>query len=250
MSDILQQPAARDRLIVALDLPGVDHAEAMVARLGASVTFYKIGYELAFAGGLALAEKLIGQGKQVFIDLKLHDIGNTVEAGVRAIARSGATFLTVHAYPQTMRAAVEGRGGSAMRLLAVTALTSYDDGDLKDAGYGLAVRDLVRVRAAQARDIGIDGIVCSAAETEIVRDTAGASMAIVTPGIRPAGSASGDQKRVLTPGEAVRAGVDYLVVGRPIVTAADPRGVADAIVQEIDGALIDSAIMDASPSAS
>jgi orotidine-5'-phosphate decarboxylase len=128
---------------------------------------------------------------------------------------------------------VEGKGGSALRLLAVTALTSYDDADLKDAGYGLAVRDLVRVRAAQAREIGIDGIVCSAAETEIVRDTAGPSMAIVTPGIRPAGSASGDQKRVLTPGEAVKAGVDYLVVGRPIVKADDPRAVADAIVDEI-----------------
>jgi orotidine-5'-phosphate decarboxylase len=226
-------PTSRDRLIVALDLPYVADAEAMVARLGDAVTFYKIGYELAFAGGLGLAEKLTVQGKKVFIDLKMHDIGNTVEAGVRAIARSGATFLTVHAYPQTMRAAVEGRGDSPMRLLAVTALTSYDDRDLKDAGYGLVVRDLVRVRAAQARDIGIDGIVCSAAETEIVREIAGTAMAIVTPGIRPAGSAAGDQKRVLTPGEAVRAGVDFLVVGRPIVQAADPRAVADAIVAEI-----------------
>jgi orotidine-5'-phosphate decarboxylase len=233
----LPAPEPADRLIVALDLPTLDEAEAMVARLGPSVTFYKIGYELAFAGGLALAERLIGQGKQVFIDLKLHDIGNTVAAGVRAIARSGATFLTVHAYPQTMRAAVEGRGDSGLRLLAVTALTSYDDADLKDAGYSLAVRDLVRVRAAQARDIGIDGIVCSAAETGIVREIAGPSMVIVTPGIRPAGSTSGDQKRVLTPGEALRAGVDYLVVGRPVVKAVDPRAAADAIVAEIAGAI-------------
>ncbi len=226
-------PTSRDRLIVALDLPSVADAEAMVARLGDAVTFYKIGYELAFAGGLTLAAKLAASGKRVFVDLKLHDIGNTVEAGVRSISRSGVTFLTVHAYPQTMRAAVEGRGDSGLQLLAVTALTSYDDNDLRDAGYGLAVRDLVRVRAEQARMAGIDGIVCSAAETAIVREVAGRNMKIVTPGIRPAGSASGDQKRVLTPGEAVKAGVDYLVVGRPIILADDPRRVAEAIVDEI-----------------
>lgn len=230
-------PTARDRLIVALDLPSVADAEAMVACLGDAVTFYKIGYELAFAGGLSLAAKLVSSGKRVFVDLKLHDIGNTVAAGVRAIARSGATFLTVHAYPQTMRAAVEGRGDSDLKLLAVTALTSYDDNDLRDAGYGLAVRDLVRVRAEQARTIGLDGIVCSAAETGLVREVAGPAMAIVTPGIRPAGAATGDQKRVLTPAEAVRAGVDYLVVGRPILRAEAPKAAAEAIVAEIAGAM-------------
>lgn len=230
------KPTPRERLIVALDLPSIADAESMVARLGDSVSFYKIGYELAFAGGLTLAAKLASSGKRVFIDLKLHDIGNTVTAGVRSIARSGATFLTVHAYPQTMRAAVEGRGDSDLRILAVTALTSYDDDDLRDAGYGLAVRDLVRVRTEQARMAGIDGIVCSAAETSIVRDVAGPSMAIVTPGIRPAGSAMGDQKRVLTPGEAVRSGVDFLVVGRPIIQAEDPRRVAISIVDEIAAA--------------
>jgi orotidine-5'-phosphate decarboxylase len=142
----------------------------------------------------------------------------------------------VHAYPQTMRGAVEGRGEAALKLLAVTALTSYDDGDLKDAGYGLAVRDLVRMRAQQARTAGVDGIVCSAAETEIVRDVIGPDMAIVTPGIRPAGSAVGDQKRTLTPAEAIRAGADHLVVGRPIIRAADPRAAAAAVMDEIAGA--------------
>ena len=166
----------------------------------------------------------------------MHDIGNTVTEGVESLTKLGVTFLTVHAYPQTMRGAVEGRGDSAMKLLAVTALTSYDDGDLKDAGYGLAVRDLVRMRAQQARIAGVDGIVCSAAETEIVRGVIGPDMVIVTPGIRPAGSAAGDQKRTLTPGEAIAAGADHLVIGRPVIRAADPRAAAAAIMDEIAGA--------------
>jgi orotidine-5'-phosphate decarboxylase len=223
----------RDRLIVALDVPTIWDAYRIVSTLGDSVTFYKIGYRLAFAGGLDLARQLAAEGKKVFLDLKLHDIGNTVTEGVESLTRLGVTFLTVHAYPQTMRGAVEGKGEAAMKLLAVTALTSYDDGDLRDAGYGLAVRDLVRMRAEQARTAGIDGIVCSAAEAAIVRDVIGRDMVIVTPGIRPADSAVGDQKRTLTPGEAIRAGVDHLVVGRPIIRAADPRGAAAAIMDEI-----------------
>ena len=146
----------RDRLILALDLPSVGEAEAMIERLGDAVTFYKIGYQLAFAGGLALAEKLIWKGRRVFIDLKLHDIGNTVAKGVESIARMGATFLTVHAYPQTMKAAVEGRGGSNLRILAVTVLTSYDDSDLAAAGYDFTVGELVAERAKAA---GVDGVV-------------------------------------------------------------------------------------------
>ncbi|BCJ92390.1 orotidine 5'-phosphate decarboxylase [Terrihabitans soli] len=228
---------ARDRLIVALDLADVTAAERAVRTLGDSVAFYKIGYELGFVGGLTLAEKLAGEGKQIFLDFKLHDIGNTVARGVASLARIGATFLTVHAYPQTMRAAVEGRGDADVKLLAVTALTSYDDADAAEAGYGLAIRDLVRLRAEQARTIGLDGIVCSAAETSLVRDAAGPSLAIVTPGIRPAGSAAGDQKRTLTPAEAISAGVDYLVVGRPIMAAKDPKAAADSIVAEIETAL-------------
>jgi orotidine-5'-phosphate decarboxylase len=226
----------RDRLIVALDVPTIWDAYRLVGQLGDEASFYKIGYRLAFAGGLDLARQLIAEGKKVFLDLKLHDIGNTVTEGVDSLTRLGVTFLTVHAYPQTMRGAVEGRGDDPLKLLAVTALTSYDDGDLRDAGYGLAVRDLVRMRAEQARTTGIDGIVCSAAETEIVRDVIGRDMLIVTPGIRPAGGAAGDQKRTLTPGEAIAAGVDHLVVGRPIIRAADPRGAAAAIMDEIAAA--------------
>jgi orotidine-5'-phosphate decarboxylase len=228
---------ARDRLIVALDAPNVEEALRLVDTLGESVTFYKIGYRLAFVGGLGLAEMLMKRGKHVFLDLKLHDIGNTVKQGVASIASLGATFLTVHAYPQTMRAAVEGKGSSKLKILAVTALTSYDDHDAQEAGYRLAVRDLVRLKTEQARTIGIDGVVCSAAETHIVREAAGLHMAIVTPGIRPEGSVAGDQKRTLTPREAILSGVDYLVVGRPILNAPDPAHAAEGIVADIDEAL-------------
>jgi orotidine-5'-phosphate decarboxylase len=233
----MSKAPARDRLIVALDLSDTAAAEQAVKTLGDSVTFYKIGYELGFAGGLALAERLAGDGKKIFLDFKLHDIGNTVARGVASLGSIGATFLTVHAYPQTMRAAVEGRGDADVKLLAVTALTSYDDADAAEAGYAFAIRDLVRLRAEQARTIGLDGIVCSAAETALVRDVAGPSMTIVTPGIRPAGSAAGDQKRTLTPTEAISAGVDYLVVGRPVIAAKDPKAAAESIVAEIEAAL-------------
>jgi orotidine-5'-phosphate decarboxylase len=222
-----------DRLIVALDLPSVEAADAMVTRLGDAVSFYKIGYQLAFAGGLAFAQKLAGAGKQVFLDLKLHDIGNTVGKGVESVARLGATFLTVHAYPQTMKAAVDARGSSDLRLLAVTVLTSYDDADLAAAGYDFTVAELVAERAAQARDMGVDGIVCSAAEAAGLRKIVGHAVTLVTPGIRPAGADSGDQKRIMTPAAAVAAGADYLVVGRPILDAADPKAAALAIVAEI-----------------
>jgi orotidine-5'-phosphate decarboxylase len=207
----------RDRLIVALDLPAVAAAEAMIARLGDSVTFYKIGYQLAYAGGLPLVRKLTDSGKKVFVDLKLHDIGNTVARGVESVAKLGATFLTVHAYPQTMKAAVEGRAGSGMKLLAVTVLTSYDDGDLHAAGSRLGVSDLVEARAQQAQVLGIDGLVCSPEEAASLHKIVGHQMVLVTPGVRPAGSATGDQKRLMTPGRAIAAGADYLVVGRPVM---------------------------------
>jgi orotidine-5'-phosphate decarboxylase len=235
------QPAnilPRDRLIVALDVPGVAAAEAMIARLGDSVTFYKIGYQLAYAGGLSMARQLTGAGKKVFVDLKLHDIGNTVARGVESIATLGATFLTVHAYPQTMKAAVEARAGSNLKILAVTVLTSYDDGDLHAAGYRLGVPDLVETRARQAQAIGVDGIVCSPEEAADLRKIVGHQMSLVTPGIRPAGASVGDQKRIMTPARAIAAGADYLVVGRPVLEAADPRAAADAIQAEIAQALI------------
>jgi orotidine-5'-phosphate decarboxylase len=224
---------ARERLIVALDVPSVAEAEAMVARLGETVCFYKIGYQLAFAGGLPFAAGLIAAGKQVFLDLKLHDIGNTVQKGVESVAGLGATFLTVHGFPQTMKAAVEGKRGSSLRILAVTVLTSYDDSDLAAAGYDMTVGELAAARAQQARDIGVDGLICSAEEAATLRDIAGPGLVLVTPGIRPAGSATGDQKRVMTPARAIEAGADYLVVGRPVVAADDPQRAAERIVSEI-----------------
>lgn len=232
-------PDARDRLIVALDVADVASAEKLVAGLGDSVAFYKVGMELAYGGGFGLIERLIGGGKQVFVDLKLHDIPNTVERAVAQIARLGATFLTVHAYPQTMRAARAGAAGSQLKLLAVSVLTSYDDADLAEAGYALGVRALVARRGEQARLAGIDGLVSSPAEAAMLRTALGPQMLIVTPGVRPAGAAIGDQKRVATPGQAIADGADYLVVGRPITQAHDPRAVAQAIVEEIASALAD-----------
>ncbi len=225
----------RERLIVALDVPSVEAAKSMVARLGDSVSFYKIGYQLAFTGGLSYAPTLVQAGKQVFLDLKLHDIGNTVAQGVKSVARLGASFLTVHAYPQTMKAAVEAREGN-LRILAVTVLTSFDDADLNAAGYAFPVTGLVARRAAQARDIGVDGVVCSPEEAAQVRGIVGDKLCLVTPGIRPAGADAGDQKRIATPAAAIAAGADYLVVGRPIIAAPDPKAAAEALVAEIAAA--------------
>jgi orotidine-5'-phosphate decarboxylase len=226
---------ARDRLIVALDVSSVGEAQAIVTRLGDAASFYKIGYQLAFAGGLGYARTLVDAGKRVFLDLKLHDIGNTVTQGVKSVARLGATFLTVHAYPQTMKAAADARE-AGLRILAVTVLTSYDDADLAAAGYDFTVTELVAERAAQARDIGIDGLVCSAEEAANLRTIVGTKLALVTPGIRPTGTEAGDQKRIMTPSAAIAAGADYLVVGRPIVAAPDPKSAAEAIVAEIAAA--------------
>ena len=231
-------PSPRDRLIVALDLPTIAEARALVARLGAAVTFYKIGMELVYAGGLPLSQELIGAGKHVFIDLKLHDIPNTVERASAQIAKLGATFLTVHGYPQTMAAARAGAAGSGLKLLAVTVLTSSDDADLLAAGYALSARDLVARRALQARDAGLDGVILSPQEAQAMRAALGPDMLLVTPGVRPAGAEAGDQKRVMTPGEAIAAGADYLVVGRPVVQAADPAAAAEAVEREIAGALL------------
>ncbi len=229
--------APRDRLIVALDAPDVGWARGLVERIGDGATFYKIGMELAYGGGLALAPELASAGKQVFLDLKLHDIPNTVERATAQAAKLGARFLTVHAYPQTMRAAVAGAKGSGMRILAVTVLTSYDDADLFEACGRFGVVETVRRRAEQALSLGVDGLVASAAEAVLVRQTVGRDMLIVTPGIRPAGAAAGDQKRVATPAEAIRNGADYLVVGRPVTEAEHPGAAAEAVVAEIASAL-------------
>ncbi len=228
----------RDRLIVALDAPEVGEAERLVALIGDAATFYKIGMELAYGGGLGLVSRLADAGKQVFLDLKLHDIPNTVERATVQAAKLGATFLSVHGYPQTMRAAVAGAKVSGLKLLAVTVLTSYDDEDMIEAGYRFGFAEMVRRRAEQAQALGVEGIVASAAEARGIRATVGAEMILVTPGIRPAGAAAADQKRVATPGSAIAAGADYLVIGRPITTASDPRAAADAIVAEIAAAAL------------
>jgi orotidine-5'-phosphate decarboxylase len=227
---------AADRLIVALDLPGLDEAEAVVAELGDAVTFFKIGFQLIIAGGMSLAEDLVAAGRKVFLDLKLLDIDNTVASAVEAAAKRDFTFLTVHAYPKAMRAAVAARGNSALALLGVTVLTSMDDADVAAAGYAVALEELVDARARDAVAAGMDGIVASAAEVASIRRVVGPDKLIVTPGVRPAGSAGGDQKRVVTPAEAIRAGADYLVVGRPILEAHDRRAAAGRIIDEIAAA--------------
>ena len=229
--------SARDRLIVALDLPSVAEAEKAVADLGDTVSFYKVGYELVLAGGLEFAAGLVRSGKQLFLDLKLHDIANTVTRATERAAALGATFLTVHAFPPTMKAAVEGRGKSGLKLLAVTVLTSWNDADLKESGYGIGVRDLVLRRAEQAAVLGVDGLIASPLEAAELRRAVGKSMLIVTPGVRPAGAAAGDQKRVMTPADAIKAGVDHIVVGRPVIEAKDRKAAAQAIVAEIESAL-------------
>ncbi|WP_245197360.1 orotidine-5'-phosphate decarboxylase [Labrys sp. LIt4] len=226
----------KDCLICGLDVDSVAKAEALVTRLGDSVTSYKIGYQLVFNGGLPFAQDLARSGKKIFLDMKLHDIGNTVTKAVEAIAGMGMTFLTVHAFPQTMRAAVEGARGSDLKILAVTVMTSYDDADLAEAGYRQSVSELVAQRVAQAMSIGVPGLILSPEEAVSTRNKVGDSMLLVTPGVRPAGSDSGDQKRVMTPGDAIRAGADHLVVARPIVAAPDPKAAAEAIQAEIAAA--------------
>ena len=223
-------------LIVALDLDTRGEAEALVDRLGEAVDFYKIGYQLIYGGdGLAFGKALIAAGKRVFFDLKLLDIDNTVEKGAAAIARTGATMLTVHAYPQCMRAAQKAAAGSNLTILGVSVLTSMSDADVAEAGFGRDTAGLVALRAGQARDAGIGGLVCSPLEAEMVRSIVGPKLAIVTPGIRPAGSAVGDQKRVMGPAQAIAAGASHLVVGRPITAAADPAAAARTVLGEMKG---------------
>jgi orotidine-5'-phosphate decarboxylase len=224
-------------LIVALDLDTRSEAEALIERLGGSVDFYKIGYQLFYGGdGLALGKTLIAAGKRVFFDLKLLDIDNTVEKGVAAIAKTGATFLTVHAYPKALRAAAKAAHGTGLGVLGVTVLTSMDDGDLQVAGYGTNAADLVAMRARQAREAGVAGIVCSPHEAGIARQAMGPGLSIVTPGVRPAGTALGDQKRAAAPAAALAAGATHLVVGRPITASDDPVAAAGAVLAEMSQA--------------
>ena len=226
----------RDRMIVALDVPTIWDAYRIVATLGDQASFYKIGYRLAFAGGLDLARQLVTEGKKVFLDLKLHDIGNTVEKATAAAAERGVSLLTVHAYPQTLKAAAKGAEGSALKVLGVTVLTSYDDADLAAAGYASGVEDMVRRRAASAREAGVAGVICAPTDAAMVRTILGPSGLVVTPGVRPSGADVGDQKRIATPADARRAGADMIVVGRPVTAAADPLAAARAIIAELAAA--------------
>ncbi|MCO5161213.1 MAG: orotidine-5'-phosphate decarboxylase [Mesorhizobium sp.] len=225
----------RDRLIVGLDVSSVAEAETVVDQLGETVSFYKIGYQLAFAGGLEFARDLASGGKKVFLDMKLLDIDNTVAKGVENIARMGMSMLTLHAYPKAMRAAVEAAKGSGLCLLGVTVLTSMDEQDMIEAGYEYDPHTLVLRRAEQALAAGMGGIVCSAEEASAVRRIVGPNLAVVTPGIRPAGADRGDQKRVMTPAAALKAGASHLVVARPILRAPDRRSAAEAILDEMNG---------------
>ncbi|AQS41832.1 MAG: Orotidine 5'-phosphate decarboxylase [Candidatus Tokpelaia hoelldobleri] len=230
------QQAMRERLIVGLDVPDLRQAKTIVATLGDTVSFYKIGYQLVFAGGLDFAKELVSAGKRVFLDMKLLDIDNTVASAVENILKTGVSMLTLHAYPKAMRAAVEAARGSDLCLLGVTVLTSMDEADLQEAGYHDAPEALVLKRAAQARAAGMGGIVASAAEARALRAIIGDDMALVTPGIRPAGSDKGDQKRVMTPADAIRAGASHLVVARPIIKAENPVAAAQSILYNMQSA--------------
>ena len=221
------------RLITALDLPTISEAEALVETLGAACGHYKIGLQLLPIGGMDLATRLKAAGHDVFLDFKLHDIPATVERATRSITLAGADLLTVHAEPPVMRAAVEGKAGSDLKILGVTVLTAYDDAMLTEMGYAYSARDLVMRRVDQALDCGVDGVVASPQEAEAIRARVPDEFLIVTPGVRPAGAALGDQKRVATPAAALTAGASHLVVGRPISQADDPAAAARAIAAEM-----------------
>jgi orotidine-5'-phosphate decarboxylase len=226
--------AARDKLIVALDLPSYDEARALVDCLGDSVNFYKIGLELLFSGGLSLARELKTDGKRVFLDLKFLDIAKTVERAVAAAARFNIDFLTVHGHDtKTLSAAVRGRAGSGLKLLAVTVLTSLDQTDLDEQGIAATPAGLVIGRTRMAENAGFDGVIASGQEAAAVRAETGPAFLIVTPGIRLPGSESDDQSRIMTPQDALRSGANHLVVGRPINAAKDPRAAAEAFLSQI-----------------
>jgi orotidine-5'-phosphate decarboxylase len=226
--------APRERIIVGLDLPNVEEAERIVAALGEDGRFYKIGYQLIPIGGLDLAQRLSARGRKTFLDFKFHDIGATVERGTQSVAKLGADFLTVHAEAETLKGAIAGRGDDArLKILAVTVLTNQTQQSLAEAGVAMKLEDLVLKRAALAAKAGADGVVASAAEAAAIRARFGKELLVVTPGVRPRGAAAHDQKRVATPAEAIRAGADYLVIGRPIAGASEPAKAFRVIADEI-----------------
>ena len=227
----------KDRLIIALDLPNVERAQSVIEAIGETGAFYKIGYQLAPIGGFELAKQLSQAGKKVFLDLKFHDIGATVERGVQSVRKLGANFLTVHAEPEVLKGAVAGRGDDErLKIFGVTVLTSLNQESLKRAGIEMTLSDLVLKRAEFAAKAGADGVIASAEEAAEIKARFGDALLVVTPGIRPEGAQANDQKRVVTPSEAIKAGADYLVVGRPIVAGDNPKAAAAAIANEIKNA--------------
>lgn len=227
----------RDKLIVALDVPGYDEARELVVTLGDTVNFYKIGLELLFSEGLALATELKNEGKRVFLDMKFLDIGNTVERAVAGVAQMGFDFLTLHGTDtKTVQAAVKGRGSAPLKLLAVTVLTSLDQNDLAEQGIAMSPSELVLKRAKLAREAGADGVIASGQEAAAVRAACGPNFLIVTPGIRLPGGEAGDQKRITTPEDAVRAGANHIVVGRPVNASRSPREAAQTFLEHLSRA--------------
>jgi len=224
-------------VIVALDLESGAEARALLAALGNSASFYKVGLELYTSTGVDFVRELKAQGHRVFLDLKLYDIGETVKRAVAQVARLGVDFLTVHGSRTVMEAAVAGKGEAPLQLLAVTVLTSFDESDLRQMGYPCSVSDLVELRVRNAMEAGVGGIVCSPVEVGWVRSAAGPGAILVTPGVRSMGAAVGDQKRVATPAQAIADGADYLVIGRQVTRAADPRAEMLHILEEIRSAV-------------
>jgi orotidine-5'-phosphate decarboxylase len=227
--------SASSRLIIALDVETAAEARALLAALRGAASFYKVGLELYTAAGMDFVRELKAEGHRVFVDLKLYDIGETVKRAVAQVCKAGADFLTVHGSRAVMEAAVSGRGGSSLKLLAVTVLTSFDESDLRQMGYPCNPRALVELRVQNAVEAGIDGIVCSPLEVKRVREITGPRATLVTPGVRSAGASAGDQKRIATPAEAIASGADYLVIGRQVTRAADPRAEFLKICEEISG---------------
>ncbi|MDR4478489.1 MAG: orotidine-5'-phosphate decarboxylase [Nitrospira sp.] len=227
---------ARDRLIVALDVPSETEADALVDRMGEQVRFVKVGLELYTVAGPDIVRKLTDRGKRVFLDLKFLDIEETVRRATARVAAMGATFLTVHANRKALTAAVQGRGQSNLKLLAVTVLTNFDGEDLRDMGIQRTVQDLVTARAMLAAEVGCDGVVASGEEPQAIRAKVGSNLVIVTPGVRPAGQGTDDHARVTTPTQTIAAGADYLVIGRPIRDAQDPPAATAAILAEMQAA--------------
>jgi len=225
---------SRDPIIVALDFEDADQARFLVKLLGQSIGFYKVGMELYAAAGMDFARELVENGKRVFLDLKMYDIPETVKRAVRQVTKTGVEFLTIHARLSVMLAAVEGRGDASLKLLGVSVLTSMDDEDLRaDLGYPAKVSELVALRSRNALASGVDGIVCSPLEVAAVRAVAGSKAILVTPGVRSRSGIAADQKRVATPAEAVAAGADYLVIGRQVTRADDPKAEIERIHEEL-----------------